>query len=63
MGIEPGLSYLSRGSDLEDCYHAGDGFVFASRTETQGLVLLEAMALRTRGLHCCHGCPGGSRRW
>jgi len=30
---------------LEDCYCAGDAFVFASRTETQGLVLLEAMAL------------------
>ncbi len=28
-----------------DCYCAGDAFVFASRTETQGLVLLEAMAL------------------
>ena len=28
-----------------DCYRAGDVFVFASRTETQGLVLLEAMAL------------------
>ena len=26
-------------------YRAGDAFVFASRTETQGLVLLEAMAL------------------
>jgi glycosyltransferase involved in cell wall biosynthesis len=31
--------------DLVDCYAAGDVFVFASRTETQGLVLLEAMAL------------------
>ncbi len=30
---------------LEDCYCAGDAFVFASRTETQGLVLLESMAL------------------
>jgi glycosyltransferase involved in cell wall biosynthesis len=29
---------------LLDCYCAGDAFVFASRTETQGLVLLEAMA-------------------
>ena len=28
-----------------DCYKAGDLFVFASKTETQGLVLLEAMAL------------------
>ena len=30
-----------------DCYAAGDAFVFASRTETQGLVLLEAMAQGT----------------
>ena len=29
---------------LLDCYAAADVFVFASRTETQGLVLLEAMA-------------------
>ena len=29
---------------LNDCYAATDAFVFASRTETQGLVLLEAMA-------------------
>lgn len=27
------------------CYQAGNAFVFASRTETQGLVLLEAMSL------------------
>ncbi|MFO7594530.1 MAG: glycosyltransferase [Pseudomonadota bacterium] len=31
--------------ELLDCYCSGDVFVFASRTETQGLVLLEAMAL------------------
>lgn len=36
--------YLDRQSTLLDCYAAGDVFVFASRTETQGLVLLEAMA-------------------
>jgi 1,2-diacylglycerol 3-alpha-glucosyltransferase len=29
---------------LADCYAAADVFVFASRTETQGLVLLEALA-------------------
>ena len=29
---------------LLDCYRAGNVFVFGSRTETQGLVLLEAMA-------------------
>jgi glycosyltransferase involved in cell wall biosynthesis len=39
------IDYLDRDTDLKDCYHAGDIFVFASRTETQGLVLLEAMAL------------------
>jgi 1,2-diacylglycerol 3-alpha-glucosyltransferase len=37
--------YLERDGSLEDCYCAGAAFVFASRTETQGLVLLEAMAL------------------
>jgi len=36
--------YLERNSALLDCYAAADVFVFASRTETQGLVLLEAMA-------------------
>ena len=39
------VGYLSRDAALLDCYKAGDLFVFASRTETQGLVLLEAMAL------------------
>jgi 1,2-diacylglycerol 3-alpha-glucosyltransferase len=39
------VGYLSRDKGLLDCYCAGDAFVFASRTETQGLVLLEAMAL------------------
>lgn len=39
------VGYLSRDDELLDCYCAGDAFVFASRTETQGLVLLEAMAL------------------
>lgn len=41
------VGYLSRANALLDCYRAGDVFVFASRTETQGLVLLEAMALGT----------------
>jgi glycosyltransferase involved in cell wall biosynthesis len=36
--------YLARETELLDCYAAADAFVFASRTETQGLVLLEAMA-------------------
>jgi glycosyltransferase involved in cell wall biosynthesis len=39
------VGYLPRGQALNDCYCAGDVFVFASETETQGLVLLEAMAL------------------
>jgi 1,2-diacylglycerol 3-alpha-glucosyltransferase len=38
------VGYLDRDSELLDCYAAADVFVFASRTETQGLVLLEAMA-------------------
>lgn len=37
--------YLDRHRELPDCYAAADVFVFASRTETQGLVLLEAMAV------------------
>ncbi len=36
--------YLDRDTALLDCYAAAEVFVFASRTETQGLVLLEAMA-------------------
>jgi glycosyltransferase involved in cell wall biosynthesis len=39
------VGYLERSGALLDCYRAGDAFVFASRTETQGLVLLEALAL------------------
>lgn len=38
------VGYLDRNHALQDCYAAADIFVFASRTETQGLVLLEAMA-------------------
>jgi len=41
------IGYLNRDSTLLDCYRAGDLFVFASRTETQGLVLLEALAQGT----------------
>lgn len=41
------IGYLERNSTLLDCYKAADVFVFASRTETQGLVLLEAMAQGT----------------
>jgi glycosyltransferase involved in cell wall biosynthesis len=39
------VGYLDRRAALRDCYRAADVFVFASRTETQGLVLLEALAL------------------
>lgn len=38
------IGYLDRQTALIDCYHAADVFVFPSVTETQGLVLLEAMA-------------------
>jgi 1,2-diacylglycerol 3-alpha-glucosyltransferase len=41
------IGYLDRDTQLLDCYSAGDVFIFASRTETQGLVLLEAMAQGT----------------
>jgi glycosyltransferase involved in cell wall biosynthesis len=41
------IGYLDRDRELRDCYAAGDVFAFASRTETQGLVLLEAMAQGT----------------
>ncbi|MGV6810416.1 MAG: glycosyltransferase [bacterium] len=41
------VGYLDRQSALQSCYKAADVFVFASRTETQGLVLLEAMACGT----------------
>lgn len=42
------LGYLDRRRELLDAYAAANLFTFASRTETQGLVLLEAMA---------QGCP------
>jgi 1,2-diacylglycerol 3-alpha-glucosyltransferase len=38
------VGYLDRNTDLRDCYAAAEVFVFASQTETQGLVLLEALA-------------------
>jgi glycosyltransferase involved in cell wall biosynthesis len=47
MGLEGDVhfaGYLDRDTALLDCYAAANVFVFASRTETQGLVLLEAMA-------------------
>jgi hypothetical protein len=39
------VGYLARDRGLKDCYASADLFVFASLTETQGLVLLEAMAV------------------
>ncbi|HQT30287.1 MAG TPA: glycosyltransferase [Thiobacillus sp.] len=39
------IGYLERRTELPGCYCAADVFVFASKTETQGLVLLESMAL------------------
>jgi glycosyltransferase involved in cell wall biosynthesis len=47
LGIESSVhfvGYLDRFDELPDCYAAADLFAFASKTETQGLVLLEAMA-------------------
>ncbi len=48
------IGYLERDSELLDCYRAGDLFVFASRTETQGLVLLEALAQGTPVVSTIH---------
>jgi glycosyltransferase involved in cell wall biosynthesis len=48
LGIATNVRFfgnLDRRTILLDCYRAGDVFVFASPTETQGLVLAEAMAL------------------
>ena len=39
------MGYIDRNTDLTACYQAGDVFIFESRTETQGLVLLEAMIM------------------
>ncbi|HEY0268839.1 MAG TPA: glycosyltransferase [Methyloradius sp.] len=38
------IGYLDRNTELNACYKAADVFVFSSKSETQGLVLLEAMA-------------------
>jgi 1,2-diacylglycerol 3-alpha-glucosyltransferase len=50
FGIEKNvqfIGYLDRENELNACYKAADIFVFASKSETQGLVLLEAMAQAT----------------
>jgi 1,2-diacylglycerol 3-alpha-glucosyltransferase len=47
LGLEAHVRFLGnldRRTALLDCYSAADVFVFASSTETQGLVLIEAMA-------------------
>lgn len=41
------IGYLNRNTELNACYESADIFVFASKSETQGLVLLEAMAQAT----------------
>jgi glycosyltransferase involved in cell wall biosynthesis len=38
------IGNLDRARGLIDCYRAADAFVFAARTETQGIALLEALA-------------------
>jgi glycosyltransferase involved in cell wall biosynthesis len=48
------IGYLDRDTELLDCYRAGDLFIFASRTETQGLVLLEALAQGTPVVSTAH---------
>lgn len=51
LGLEASvrfLGYLDRRTTLPDAYASADVFVFASHTETQGLVLIEALA---------QGCP------
>ncbi|WP_291912119.1 glycosyltransferase [Accumulibacter sp.] len=47
LGLERHVLFvgcLDRNTALRDCYAAAEVFVFASQTETQGLVLLEALA-------------------
>ncbi|MDH5571716.1 MAG: glycosyltransferase [Gammaproteobacteria bacterium] len=41
------IGYMKRDSELLDCYRSANAFVFSSNTETQGLVLLEALACGT----------------
>ena len=41
------IGYLDREKQLNACYKAADIFIFSSKSETQGLVLLEAMAQGT----------------
>lgn len=41
------IGYLERNTELNACYKAADVFVFSSKSETQGLVIIEAMAQGT----------------
>lgn len=41
------IGYLDRKTELNGCYKAADVFVFSSKSETQGLVIIEAMAQGT----------------
>ncbi|ADE15628.1 glycosyl transferase group 1 [Nitrosococcus halophilus Nc 4] len=49
LGLGSRLDFIGilKGSDLANAYQAMDVFVFASQSETQGLVLAEAMAAST----------------
>ena len=50
LGLEQNvqfIGYLDRNTELNACYKSADIFVFASKSETQGLVLLESMAQAT----------------
>ncbi len=53
------VGYMDRANTLRDCYNAADVFVFASRTETQGLVLLEALAQGTPAVSTDRPPPSG----
>jgi len=44
VGKQLHLAGVLKDQDLVDCYHAMDVFAFASLSETQGLVLVEAMS-------------------
>ncbi len=50
LNLQPNIKfigYLDRNTELNACYKAADVFVFSSKSETQGLVLIEAMAQGT----------------
>ena len=49
MGIEENIIFMGKipNCALKDYYAASDAFVFASKSETQGIVLLEAFAVGT----------------